>query len=630
MLQLFHKYQKSAFLVILAAILCMGMLLFDMNSFSNTASTQTAIQINDQEVSMRDFYNAKQNVDNFYRNTLGGLYQTLVDSGSIDTTSIAKEEIINNAVTAQFAKQQDLYVGQTSLAKQVQGFFEGGYTKEKYLSFLKNTGQSPTQFEQALANDYLPQLLRKIIADHVNVSDAEVKAALIKKETKYNYNNFIFDPKDYLNKVGSIDQKEIKELYEEQAGVYEIPEKVKIEYSIIDPQEHMELVELVEEDLELYYADNKDNFKVDEQVKAEIISISYDPEDTVQAIAQKSLADEIVAKINQGENFSKLASEHSSHPTAKTGGQLNWVKRGERSPEFETFAFSGLIGQPEIIDSGSSYDIYRVIDYKEARVQEYAEVKDSIKEILQRKDAPSFALVMAEDLYTEWQKGNESLKSFLAKENKKLEVKESDFFTANDSVDSRFPKLISKVLSQKDLTKQIHEEGDFIILAEIKDYQESRIPDLKEVRKEVVDELKKNKSIELAREAAQKFQEKLSKNPKLKIAELKKEFRFTIEKREETTRTDQHPELRIAELSKDLFNSKPFKVLGQVYQSADKNYVVKVNRVIVPKFKDLKDQFADEKSKLERQLAGLTNQSILNKLKAEAEIIISDSINNQL
>ncbi|MEE9540945.1 MAG: peptidylprolyl isomerase [Candidatus Thorarchaeota archaeon] len=63
-----------------------------------------------------------------------------------------------------------------------------------------------------------------------------------------------------------------------------------------------------------------------------------------------SKAAEIARKIAEGEDFAKMAREHSSCPSRKKGGDLGFFGKGQMVSEFEkaTFALSvgAMTGEP--------------------------------------------------------------------------------------------------------------------------------------------------------------------------------------------------------------------------------------------------------------------------------------------
>ncbi|MBN19936.1 MAG: peptidylprolyl isomerase [Bdellovibrionaceae bacterium] len=56
-------------------------------------------------------------------------------------------------------------------------------------------------------------------------------------------------------------------------------------------------------------------------------------------------AEDLLKKIEEGASFEQLASDFSSCPSGKQGGNLGSFGKGQMVPEFETAAFGLEIGQ---------------------------------------------------------------------------------------------------------------------------------------------------------------------------------------------------------------------------------------------------------------------------------------------
>ena len=78
-----------------------------------------------------------------------------------------------------------------------------------------------------------------------------------------------------------------------------------------------------------------------------------------QEAAAKTKIDEIAARLKNGEDFAKVASEVSDDPGSKVkGGDLGWFKKGRMVPEFEATAFTLKKGQTsEPVKSTYGYHI---------------------------------------------------------------------------------------------------------------------------------------------------------------------------------------------------------------------------------------------------------------------------------
>ena len=61
-------------------------------------------------------------------------------------------------------------------------------------------------------------------------------------------------------------------------------------------------------------------------------------------VAEKELAEELKVKLDEGEEFVKLAEEYSQCPSKKRGGDLGWFGKGAMARPFEVAAFSAQEG----------------------------------------------------------------------------------------------------------------------------------------------------------------------------------------------------------------------------------------------------------------------------------------------
>ncbi len=140
-----------------------------------------------------------------------------------------------------------------------------------------------------------------------------------------------------------------------------------------------------EEDMKSYYEAHKDEFKMPEMVKARHILIRVAPaaleEDKKKA---KEKAEDILKKIKDGEDFSKLASDLSDDPGSKSkGGDLGFFPKGRMVKPFEDAAFSLKPGETSgIVETQFGFHIIKVEERKDASVEPFEKVKERINQKL--------------------------------------------------------------------------------------------------------------------------------------------------------------------------------------------------------------------------------------------------------
>ena len=139
-------------------------------------------------------------------------------------------------------------------------------------------------------------------------------------------------------------------------------------------------ISISEEEMKDYFETNKEMFNQEEEVKARHILVETEGE-----------ANEVLEKLNAGEDFSELAKEYSLDKGSKeSGGELGFFGRGRMVKEFEDAAFALKTDEiSEPIKSSYGYHIIQVLDKKEAKEAKYEDNKDKVKDIILEGKIPT-------------------------------------------------------------------------------------------------------------------------------------------------------------------------------------------------------------------------------------------------
>jgi len=132
-----------------------------------------------------------------------------------------------------------------------------------------------------------------------------------------------------------------------------------------------------------YYKDHNEVFKTPEMIRARHILIKTDTSATDEEKKKaKTKAEEVLAKIKKGEDFSKLASEVSNDPGTKDkGGDLDFFPKGTMVPAFEEVAFSLKPGEVSgIVETEYGYHLIKMEEKKDAHLEPYENIKDKVKD----------------------------------------------------------------------------------------------------------------------------------------------------------------------------------------------------------------------------------------------------------
>ena len=200
--------------------------------------------------------------------------------------------------------------------------------------WTQDSGQGKTYNEL-----FKEQILEKIIDEQLIMQEAEkMDISVSEEEINAQFEDFKTQVASLPDYQAYLDENEITDDFiKAQLRKDTIVQAYKNEFIMSN--------EVSEEDIRNFYDDNIEEFKANE-VKASHILIKTVDENMVplaQDIVEerRQTAQDILGRINSGEDFAELAQEFSEDPaSAVNGGDLGYFRRGVMVKEFEDAAFS--------------------------------------------------------------------------------------------------------------------------------------------------------------------------------------------------------------------------------------------------------------------------------------------------
>lgn len=152
-------------------------------------------------------------------------------------------------------------------------------------------------------------------------------------------------------------------------------------------------IKLEEDDLRILYRDQPEQFRLPEERKLrEIVVLDSSP---LSPEARQELAEEIRARIDQGEDPAAVAAETSAD--GRTGGlvDLDWIAKGDLDAALEQAVAEIPAGKaaPPVAGRGGLH-VIQVVERKNERLRPFEDVKDEIAEReharLYRREYPKY------------------------------------------------------------------------------------------------------------------------------------------------------------------------------------------------------------------------------------------------
>jgi parvulin-like peptidyl-prolyl isomerase len=138
--------------------------------------------------------------------------------------------------------------------------------------------------------------------------------------------------------------------------------------------------------IESYYEANKNDFKLEDQVKLRMIMFNK-PENTDEIETTRALAEEVLNKLKGGAAFSEMASIYSQGSQRNQGGDWGWVERSVLRKELVETAFSLKPGELSgVIETAPAFFIMLVEDKRSAGFKPISELREQIEETLLKEE----------------------------------------------------------------------------------------------------------------------------------------------------------------------------------------------------------------------------------------------------
>jgi len=499
--------------------------------------------------------------------------------------SQAAEQLINEKAIVSEARRMGLRASDEEVRDELQHgplaqylFPDGNFIgQDNYEDFVsRNFEMTIPQFEQAEKDSILGRKLRLLVAGSAIVGDSEIKAEFLKTNTKVKFDYAVLSLDEIRNGIHPTDE-ELKAFYQRNQATYKnaIPEKRKVKYILIDSAKLNAQTQISHDELQAYYNQHRDEYRVPEQVKVSHILIKTPLPGPDGKIDPKGLEDarkkaqDILKQLKSGAKFEELAKKNSEDPgSAKNGGDLGWIGRGRTVPEFEKTAFSLPKGQmSDLVQSSYGFHIIRVDDKQEAHLKTLDEVKDQIEPLLKQQKASAAAEAEANAVLSDARNG--SLDKAAAAKN--LQVVTTDFFSHNDAlpgIGAAAPFMDAVFAAQQKSPPDMAKLPQGYAIFQLEGVQPPATPTFDQIRARVEDEFKNDRASVLLAQKTQELSDRAKSAHDLKKAV--KELGATVKTSDLVAPDGQVPDIgSMTGPANVVFAMKPGEISGPINNSSN-------------------------------------------------------------
>lgn len=227
---------------------------------------------------------------------------------------------------------------------------EGKFKRDYYERFLQSRGFRAGDFESKIRKDLQLRRIQGVFEDALKGTNIEKEKDKMVRATEIDLEVASLSPDEISNKLKVVDAEvktflanaenlaKAKKTFEENAGAYGEPEKIKARHILV--------------------------------------KLGTDKASTEKA--EKKIKD-LAAKVRP-ENFGEVARQESEDVTTqKSGGDLGYFSKGSKVPEFEKVAFALPANKvSEVVKSDIGYHLILVEDHKAAQTISFDQVQTEV------------------------------------------------------------------------------------------------------------------------------------------------------------------------------------------------------------------------------------------------------------
>jgi peptidyl-prolyl cis-trans isomerase D len=403
MLQILRNKAQSTFIQVIVVIIALVFIFWGVGA-NMMNSRQTAITVNDEEISFEDF---QITYDRTYQNIAAQFGGTL-PKGLAESLGL-KEQVINQLVQAALLRQGAASMGiivsqeeiQNTITSMVQFQESNGFSMDKYKSLLSANRLTPHKFETNMRFDMLAEKTVRDIGNFAALSsDYEVQQLYRQDNEKVSVNFTRISPDDFTSSITVTDDA-LASWFETVRDNYRSEPQISLKYIDFSFAEVGKKITIDDAQIQAYYNENTALFTTPEKRRARHILLKAGQEDSEELHKEKAKrAAEIAVLAAASDDFAALAKEYSEGPSSANGGELGFFAQGQMIPAFEQAVFAMNPGEiSKVVKTSYGYHVIKLEEIQPTSTRSLNEAKAEIISALQAKEAESLAFQLANSAY---------------------------------------------------------------------------------------------------------------------------------------------------------------------------------------------------------------------------------------
>lgn len=510
MLEYIRNRAKGWFAWVIVGLITVPFALWGIHNYVGGGGPSYVAKVGGAEISQNHFENTYHQQRMQLEQMFGGQIPEMFSEQMLRAQVL--EQMIDQEVLIQEGIKRRLTVSDRQLAQVIRGvdaFYEDGrFSQQLYVDLLRRQGMTPATFEQQLRRDLLAEQFELAFAATGFITPTSVEQILRLDLQQRELGWWHIPAAAFLPGI-TLSDDEIETWYQANTHRFQLPEQVSIDYLEIRADDIARQVVVDEAEIRIRYESRLDSYRSPEERRASHILIRVEEGASESAIrSARERADALLRQIRDGADFATLASNESEDPgSARRGGDLGFFGRGLMVPSFEDVAFALEPSQvSELVRSPFGFHIIRLEEVRGGEVRSFDEMRADIEREIRQELAARRFFELADRLATYTYEQPDTLA--IAAEELGLTVQTSVPFTRQGGSGITAHRRVVEVAFGDDVLQRgansdpIEVTRDHIVVLRLNAHQPARVRDLVEVREEVLEALRTERSRELAQQQA--------------------------------------------------------------------------------------------------------------------------------
>lgn len=472
-------------------------------------SAAWAARVEGEEIPSAFFLQRVRSIDNFYRQLYGSGYQQQRASLRLGDTVI--RDLVNNRLIAREARRLGLTPTTEDLSRFITALpdFQGPdgrfIGRKRYEELLRGNGLDVAAFEREQLEQITVDRFKNAVFDALSVSDREVDEELRRRNEKSKV-AVLRLPLSRFQPAQAPAEADLQTHLERHPERFQRGESRRGRSLILAREKVAADVKIPEAEVRREYdRDLATRYTRQEQRRASHVLFRVEAaagEADVEKVRRR--ADKVLREARAGADFAELARKHSEDPgSGAQGGDVGFFARGAMVAEFESAAFSLGVGQiSDLVRSSYGFHIVKVTGTQPAGVIPFEEARSGIERGL------AFQRVQEEmtrraRTWTERLRAGDTPEEIAGEE--KIDVQDTGFLRREERGGAATAGMVQALFGLEPAEASepipVPEGLAVVVLAEVRP---ASVPPLGEVRADVEADWRRERSLELARQALER------------------------------------------------------------------------------------------------------------------------------